>query len=130
MIYHSAILAVLTTATLASPTTPPPPRCVYGAYRCATPPTSIQVCDYNGNWKLDWTCAKGTSCQMLASGSGMIPFCTTPTTPGTKCTTPGKYECMGTGAIRVCNAVGEYEKVEDCPAGTKCGILSGMPYCL
>ena len=133
MIYQTTILTLLTTSALASPTTPPPPRrCVYGTYRCATPPNSIQVCDYNGNWKLDWTCAKGTTCKMLASGGGMLPYCTEPTGPsdGGKCSSPGKYECQGTGAIRVCNAVGEYEKVEDCSGGTKCGILGGVPYCL
>jgi hypothetical protein len=131
MRYTAAVLTLLTTAALASPTTPPPPKCTYGAYRCANPPTKIEVCDYYGNWQLDWPCPQGTSCQVLASGGGMIPYCTTPSTPPpTTCTTPGKYECMGTAAIQVCNAAGGYEKVGDCPAGTKCGLLGGMPYCL
>ncbi|KAK0652668.1 hypothetical protein B0T16DRAFT_323524 [Cercophora newfieldiana] len=118
---------------LSSPTTPPPPPCTYGAYRCATPPTSIQVCDYYGKWQRDWTCQPGTTCQLLASGGGMIPYCVaggSNTGGGGGCTTPGKMECMGTAAIRVCNVQGAYEKVGDCPAGTGCRIMYGVPYCM
>jgi len=120
---------------LSSPTTPPPPPppCTYGAYRCAPSKTEIQVCDYYGKWQHDWSCQKGTTCQLLASGGGMIPYCVAGTSTGgggTGCTTPGKMECMGANAIKVCNVQGAYEKVGDCPAGTACKILYGIPYCM
>lgn len=37
---------------------------------------------------------------------------------------------MGVGAIKVCNVQGTYEKVGDCPAGTGCRVMYGVPYCM
>ena len=64
----------------------------------------------------------------------MLPYCVATTAGGgngttTKCT-PGRYECLGTTAMQVCNYDGVFVKVGDCPAGTKCGLLGGIPYCL
>ncbi|KAK0730971.1 hypothetical protein B0H67DRAFT_476064 [Lasiosphaeris hirsuta] len=128
------LLLLLPTLALSSPATPPPAKCTYGAYRCSTakPSTTIEVCDYSGKWVLDWKCAAGTTCKLLPSGGGMIPYCVAAGDPSTAggCTTPGKMECMGQGAIKVCNVMGAYEKVGDCPAGTQCKVMYGQPYCV
>ncbi|KAJ3235228.1 hypothetical protein HDU78_005299 [Chytriomyces hyalinus] len=67
--------------------------------------------------------------------STQIPVATTAGNPtqggvsnGAACSTNGGYACASNGAIAVCSG-GAWVELS-CPAGSKCGVMGGMTYCL
>lgn len=137
MKYLTAVLALALAATaLAAPTTGT--TCTFGTYRCTTPNTGIEICDIAGQWELVGPCPNGTSCHDLPQNGFTLPFCTNNAQklrarndqPGDKCTTPGRYQCLGTGAIQVCDTQNVLEFVGNCPAGSHCDYIGVIPYCV
>ncbi|CAK7241762.1 MAG: hypothetical protein STHCBS139747_003232 [Sporothrix thermara] len=120
-------------------------QCTFGTYACLADGSGIQICNIQGSWELVGPCPDGTSCEYLPQNGYELPFCTS--NPNVKrspdggadasaygsyewCPTPGQYSCDGWSAIQVCNTTHGLEKVGDCPAGSHCGYLNNLPFCL
>ena len=121
--------------------------CTFGTYRCTTPNTGIEICNISNKWELVGDCPKGTECTNLQQNGYELPFCTTKAKtidsrdsghhggsggwwPGSWCPTPGRYDCLGWGAIQVCDVTHISRFVGTCPAGSHCAYLNGIPYCV
>ena len=50
--------------------------------------------------------------------------------PGDKCKTPGEYECDGRKAIQVCAVTNILRLVGNCPFGSRCKEINGIPFCV
>ncbi|CAK7236772.1 hypothetical protein SCUCBS95973_009724 [Sporothrix curviconia] len=119
-------------------------QCTFGTYACLADGSGVQICDIEGNWELVGACPGGTSCEYLPQNGYDLPFCTSnPTANKAKakrdgdayggydwCPTPGQYTCDGWSAIQVCNTTNGLEKVGDCPAGSHCGYINNIPFCV
>ncbi|GAB1319187.1 Carbohydrate-binding module family 19 domain-containing protein [Madurella fahalii] len=115
-------------------------ECTFGTYRCTTPNSGIEICNIQGKWELVGPCPEGTSCEDLPQNGFTLPFCTKPKvearngrpgqSPGEPCSTPGKYQCFGPYAIQVCDTQNVLQFVGDCPNGSHCDYLNGIPYCV
>jgi hypothetical protein len=108
-----------------------------GVYRCAPAKDTMEVCDFDGNWKrLDPGCPKDTECQPNPFGNN-IPYCMvkttntgtgTPTGVGANCATAGQYTCTPDGkSIQVCDVSKKNVLVGKCPK--YCSYIAGIPYC-
>ncbi|KAK0643779.1 hypothetical protein B0T16DRAFT_430243 [Cercophora newfieldiana] len=135
-------IAALTTTALATPLSPPV-NCTFGTYRCTTPNTGIEICNVLNQWELVGPCPSGTECTNLPQNGFTLPFCTNKVapavhkrngrpgqSPGEKCSTAGKYDCFGPYAIQVCDTQNVLQKVGDCPSGSHCDNLNGIPFCV
>jgi len=140
MKYTTALLTLAAT-TLAAPSPHPstPAPCKFGTYRCTTPNTGIEICNVFNQWELVGPCPSGSSCHDLPQNGFTLPFCTAGVYkrngrpgqgPGDKCDTAGKYQCLGPYAIQVCDTQNVLQKVGDCPSGSHCDYLNGIPYCV
>jgi len=136
-------LAILLAATaVASPAVASPTERVKrscgspGTYQCAPSLATMQVCDWDGNWKdLDPGCPSGTACEEDPFGTG-IPYCMATQTPpsgtqGGTCSTPGQYSCFTDGSgqegIQICDLSSQLQVVGMCP--NYCAPIGGIPYC-
>jgi hypothetical protein len=130
MKYTAALLSLAASAA-ASVAVQRQATCASGTYRCTTTGASgIEVCNV-GQFVLVGRCPAGTTCQTVTqAGGSSFPACITPAVPGGACTTPGRYQCFGNGTIVVCNAQKALQSVGNCPSGTHCGLIGGIPYCL
>jgi hypothetical protein len=140
MKFAAAVLALAGFA-VAAPSTQAEKRdaCTFGTYRCTTPNTGIEICDIYSTWQKVGDCAPGEHCANLPQNGFTLPFCTSNAVakrngrPGVDpgyCATPGQYTCLGATAIQVCDTQHALQKVGDCPAGSHCGYLNGIPYCV
>ncbi|KAK4110247.1 hypothetical protein N656DRAFT_285471 [Canariomyces notabilis] len=142
MKYTAAALLTLAATVLAAPTADNQQQCTFGTYRCTTPNTGIEICNVQGKWELVGACPGGTSCENLPQNGYTLPFCTNNKpkiegrngrpgqSPGEKCSTPGQYQCFGPYAIQVCDTQNVLQKVGDCPQGSHCDYLNGIPFCV
>jgi hypothetical protein len=130
-----AFILALAAAATATPTTVRRTCGAPGTYRCNPTIKTIDVCDFDSNWKpLIPTCPPNHHCESDPFGTG-IPYCMldAPTPdPGSfvpgACTTPGQYTCTpGSGGIQVCDVLGKLQLVGNCP--NYCQTIAGIPYC-
>jgi len=133
----AAVLA-LATAAFASPSERLAARScgAPATYRCAPSKTTMEVCDWDGNWKpLVPGCPTGTSCADNPYGNN-IPYCvaapvTNPVNPSGSCTVPSQYSCFtdtsGKAGIQICDLSYKLQTVGLCP--NYCAYIAGIPYC-
>jgi len=105
-------------------------------YRCAADKSTMEVCDWDGNWKpLVPGCPAGTACSDNPFGNN-IPYCVNVPVGGGgpvggSCTVASQYSCFvnaqGKPGIQICDLSYTLQTVGLCP--NSCGYISGIPYC-
>ena len=142
MKYLTALALAAAAIASPAPLSPPvSPSCTFGTYRCTIPNTGIEICNVLNQWELVGPCPSGTTCSDLPQNGFTLPFCTAKAivakrngrpgqSPGEKCDTAGKYQCFGPYAIQVCDTQNVLQKVGDCPQGSYCDNLNGIPFCV
>ncbi len=142
MQYIVAAVLALAASAVAAPPQQKRESCAFGTYRCTGDISGIEVCAIDGSWELVGPCPTGTACENLPQNGFDLPFCTnSPATAGYSapakrdydggyCTTPGRYYCLGTGSIQVCDTQNKLELVGDCPKNSHCSNINGIPFCI
>jgi len=135
-----AYLLTLAAASTATPTNMKRGCGTPGVYRCAPALDTMEVCDFDGNWKrLDPGCPADTECQPNPFGNN-IPYCMVKGpgssgpggspggSVGGSCSTAGQYSCTSDySAIQICDLSYVLELVGACP--NYCANIAGIPYC-